>query len=285
MFLSVRFSSGQVERVMLVRRPQRLMDLQKDLCRTFHARFPAEMAVITTFAGKRFEDFETMPFKEVPEDMVEVLATVEFLPTDNPYFYDVRDRREKKVSLEEEMCVKETRNTETAKLGINGIQSQRFVAQESCPTWGYLLEDLGAPPVFDWATIGRHLAQESASAGTPLERRPDHVAPVLSVSNFQWTRPFGLVGAVPTLGVPVAKHDDTASLGECNVQDQTPTFGGVFTAPPSRFDLKFAPVMPEKFSSTASTYTSSTGLQRDGGCLLSAGADIDSFLGADSERD
>ena len=151
--LCVRFSSGEVERVLSVSRCQRLMNLQEGLCGVFHARFPAKMAVITTAVGKRFEDFETVPFEDVLDEIVEVLARVEFLPTDNPYFYDVRDRCGRNVSLEKEMRWEEARRNGTVGLDLYAwIKNERLVAKESFPTpvtrgcsgWG-----LGGPPVIE----------------------------------------------------------------------------------------------------------------------------------------
>jgi hypothetical protein len=132
--LFVRFSSGEVERVLPVLRHQRSRDLQKDLCAAFRARFPAEMAVITTATGKCFDDFETVPFEGVPSEVVEAHATVKFLPTDNPYFYDVRDRHERKVSLEEEMRWEDARSKGAVSVDVDAwLADEGSIALKSLP--------------------------------------------------------------------------------------------------------------------------------------------------------
>jgi hypothetical protein len=138
--LFVRFSSGAMERVLPVFRCQQLRDLQQGLCEAFRASFPSEMAVVTTDTGKCFEDFQSVPFKDVPHEIVEVQARVEFLATDNPYFYDVWDRRGRKVSLQEEMRWEDAKNNGAMSLDLNAwIENERSVAKTS----------LSTPPIWD----------------------------------------------------------------------------------------------------------------------------------------
>ena len=67
----------------------RLGDLQELLCSAFQYPFP-KMMVSLRVDGTKYEEFLEQPFaKGVPSEP----CVVEFLPTDNPYFYDVRDRR------------------------------------------------------------------------------------------------------------------------------------------------------------------------------------------------
>jgi hypothetical protein len=154
--LFVRFSCGEVERMLPVFRYQRLRDLQESLCEAFHARFPAEMAVITTDTGNCFEDFQTVPFEGVPVEIVEVHATVKFLQTDNPYFYDVWDRQLRKVSLEEEMRWEDARSKGAVSVDVDTwLENDRSVAMESLPLppkWGCSGWCLGDPPRIDLPT-------------------------------------------------------------------------------------------------------------------------------------
>ena len=66
-----------------------LRDLQELLCTTFKYPFPKTMVSLRV-DGTKYDEFLQQPFaKGVPNEP----CVVEFLPTDNPYFYDVRDRR------------------------------------------------------------------------------------------------------------------------------------------------------------------------------------------------
>ena len=66
-----------------------LRELQKDLCRTFQKPFPAKMAILTV-AGKVYDDFNARPFAGGPPSET---CTVVFEDTDDPFFYDFRDRK------------------------------------------------------------------------------------------------------------------------------------------------------------------------------------------------
>lgn len=64
-----------------------LRDIQFDLCRHFGRPFPATKA--TLIVGDRsFTEFDDKPFLLGATE-----ATVVFVQTDDPYFYDLRDRR------------------------------------------------------------------------------------------------------------------------------------------------------------------------------------------------
>ena len=66
-----------------------LRELQVILCKLFHHPFPATKA--TLIVGEDvYDEFIQMPFKSCAGT---VEATVTFAPTDDPYFYDLRDRR------------------------------------------------------------------------------------------------------------------------------------------------------------------------------------------------
>ena len=64
-----------------------LRDLQFALCRHFGQQFPAMKATLVV-GNRTFTEFEDKPFCSG-----ETEATVVFMQTDDPYFYDLRDRR------------------------------------------------------------------------------------------------------------------------------------------------------------------------------------------------
>ena len=67
----------------------RLRDLQERLCAAFKYPFPKMMASLTV-AGTTHDEFFSQPFVEgVPDDP----CVVNFTETDDPFFYDWRDRR------------------------------------------------------------------------------------------------------------------------------------------------------------------------------------------------
>jgi len=66
-----------------------LRDLQELLCTTFKYPFPKTMVSLRV-DGATYDDFLQQPFaKGVPDEP----CVVRFADTDNPYFYDLRDRR------------------------------------------------------------------------------------------------------------------------------------------------------------------------------------------------
>ena len=73
-----------------------LRDLQKPLCTAFRQRFPAMKADLV-IRGKRWDCFHQMPLVDCEHgEEIEII----FEPTDDPYFYDVADRRGPKETLE-----------------------------------------------------------------------------------------------------------------------------------------------------------------------------------------
>ena len=78
----------------------RLRELQKYLCRAFKERFPAMMATITV-SGKRFDDFNEQPLMNCSDGQ---LILIEFAQTDDPYFYDLADRKPPQFSIADELA-------------------------------------------------------------------------------------------------------------------------------------------------------------------------------------
>ena len=67
----------------------RLRDLQELLCTTFKYPFPRMMASLTV-CGTTHDEFFSQPFaKGVPDEP----CVVAFFPSDDPFFYDLRDRK------------------------------------------------------------------------------------------------------------------------------------------------------------------------------------------------
>ena len=67
-----------------------LRDLQQELCSLFHKPFPRTKASLT-IEGLVYDEFIQQPFKTCGGRVVE--AQVTFHPTDDPFFYDLRDRK------------------------------------------------------------------------------------------------------------------------------------------------------------------------------------------------
>ena len=65
-----------------------LRDLQELLCTTFKYPFPKTMVSLRV-DGTTYDDFQQPFAKGVPDEP----CVVRFVETDNPYFYDWRDRR------------------------------------------------------------------------------------------------------------------------------------------------------------------------------------------------
>ena len=76
----------------------RLRALQKSFCALFGQRFPAMMATLNV-QGEKFDSFNEQPFSGCTGNSVE--AVVAFVPTDDPFFYDLMDRRGPKAVLEQ----------------------------------------------------------------------------------------------------------------------------------------------------------------------------------------
>jgi hypothetical protein len=75
-----------------------LRDVQSELCRLFRQRFPTTMAVVF-IDGTTFDGFQTQPFAAC-SDGQEVL--VHFQQTDDPFFFDLADRRGPRATVEDQ---------------------------------------------------------------------------------------------------------------------------------------------------------------------------------------
>jgi hypothetical protein len=81
-------------------RETRLRTIQKQVCKDFGRSFPATKAVLV-LDKTCFNEFEDLPFTRCPENAE---FTVVFSATDDPYFYDLHDRRRgPRVTLSEEV--------------------------------------------------------------------------------------------------------------------------------------------------------------------------------------
>ena len=76
-----------------------LSDVQRMLCEHFHARFPVMKAVLK-YGDVIYDEFSEKPFQNCIETAT---FEVDFIETDDPYFYDKADRCRLKVKLEEEV--------------------------------------------------------------------------------------------------------------------------------------------------------------------------------------
>ena len=83
----------------VVDRAWSLRDVQRMLCEQFRARFPAMKAVLE-HGDVLYDEFSEKPFLNCLESAT---FEVDFIETDDPYFYDKADRCRLKVKLEEEV--------------------------------------------------------------------------------------------------------------------------------------------------------------------------------------
>ena len=83
----------------VVDRAWSLSDVQRMLCERFHARFPAMKAVLKC-GDVVYDKFSEQPFLNCLESAT---FELDFIETDDPYFYDKADRCRLKVKLEEEV--------------------------------------------------------------------------------------------------------------------------------------------------------------------------------------
>jgi hypothetical protein len=101
-FAITAMEEGEQQAVKIIEIPSeqvRLVELQEVLCRTFRQRFPFMMVSITV-NGVTFDEFHLQPFGAgAPTEP----CRVKFTPTDNPFFYDLRDRRPQTPRLGDEM--------------------------------------------------------------------------------------------------------------------------------------------------------------------------------------
>jgi hypothetical protein len=88
-------------RPLSVYREATLRDVQKQLCTMFRRPFPKTKCLLNV-AGVRYEDFTERPFEDLVVDFTP--CRIYFEPTDDPYFYDLEDRRStSKLTLHEEL--------------------------------------------------------------------------------------------------------------------------------------------------------------------------------------
>ena len=98
--IAVKFVYDDVVLKSQVHKTIQLRHLQKDLCVFFKQPFPKKNARLKVY-DKIYEDFMDYPFEDAVGE--EIVATVFFQDTTNPYFYDLFDRKSFKYSLEQEI--------------------------------------------------------------------------------------------------------------------------------------------------------------------------------------
>jgi len=99
--VTLSFAWGPVQKTLSVQRTGSLGGAQSALCHAFRQRFPVMQAQVSC-RGEKYDEFSDQPFKLLLQG--EGVA-VEFVLTDNPYFYDVVDRRGPlRITLEEEVA-------------------------------------------------------------------------------------------------------------------------------------------------------------------------------------
>ena len=103
-----------------------LRRVQKELCGLFRRPFPAMMASVRT-ENKTFDSFMDQPFLDC-QDGEEI--QVAFAPTDDPFFYDLADRRSPSVALEDELTWEEERASGSTALDLQAWLKARYVAEE-----------------------------------------------------------------------------------------------------------------------------------------------------------
>ncbi len=85
--LRVAFQFDDVEESCEVDRASSLADVRQLLCRLYRQSFPAKKAVLTS--DNTYDAFVQYPFKTRSEGAT---FEVEFVDTDDPFFYDKADR-------------------------------------------------------------------------------------------------------------------------------------------------------------------------------------------------
>ena len=103
LIVKVRSITGE-EHDICVRKNTSLRDMQETLCRLFRMPFPKTKACIA-IGNRSYDEFVQRPFVDCCGGDV---MTVVFTQTDDPYFYDMRDRvypRHRKPSLQLEQAL------------------------------------------------------------------------------------------------------------------------------------------------------------------------------------
>ncbi len=98
--VAVTFRNGGQSWARAMDRRVRLRDLQRELCRRFHERFPVMKAVLTC-GDAVFDEFSDLPLENCIDGDV---LDVSFMTTNDPLFYDIADRVGTKVTLDEEVA-------------------------------------------------------------------------------------------------------------------------------------------------------------------------------------
>ena len=104
MFVIILFQFEGDVRPLSVRRETTLRDVQKQLCKMFGRPFPKTKCLLVV-AGVLYEDFIERPFEDIVVDFTP--CRMYFEPTDDPYFYDLEDRKGSKVTLHEELGIED----------------------------------------------------------------------------------------------------------------------------------------------------------------------------------
>jgi hypothetical protein len=100
--IPINLTFGDATHAHVVHKNASLRDVQQDVCRMFHQRFPAKKAILVDAMGRTFDEFIQKPFHRCKEgDNI----IVRFNDTDDPYFYDWFDRKGSKLKLEEEIAL------------------------------------------------------------------------------------------------------------------------------------------------------------------------------------
>jgi len=104
--LSARFCYGEQRAVLAVKRDTQLRHVQENLCRLFGQRFPAMKACLH-IDGRDWDEFGDTPFAGHDDKVGKLVGKVKFIPTDDPFFYDVADRVGPKGTVEDEILYDE----------------------------------------------------------------------------------------------------------------------------------------------------------------------------------
>ena len=132
--VTLSFAWGPVVKSLSVQRSSSLCGVQSVLCRAFGQRFPVMQAYVTC-RGEKYDEFSDQPFKLLLQG--EGIA-VEFVLTDNPYFYDVVDKRGPlRITLEEEVAY-ETAGDDNLPPLTHWVLARRFGSLSLAPA--HLLE-------------------------------------------------------------------------------------------------------------------------------------------------
>ena len=118
----IAFQCAGVEESCEVDRASSLADVQQLLCRLYRQSFPAKKAVLTS--DNTYDAFVQYPFKTCNEGAT---FEVEFVDTDDPFFYDKFDRGPK-IELEEEVAYDDAVAAGTTNTGIEAWVSARRAA-------------------------------------------------------------------------------------------------------------------------------------------------------------